>query len=81
MFKCYKIRGYNLEESKTNTQGLTSLRLLIAMAYTTTSLKRKLLRQKYQAQYLTRLTEKSRSERRHSNFWIGVYYLKEIFFE
>jgi hypothetical protein len=61
------------EDSKANTQRLTSLILLIAIAYTATSLKGKMFRQTHQAKYLARLTEKSRRNRRHSNFWIGLY--------
>jgi hypothetical protein len=73
MFKDCKTGGYNLEGSKANTQRLTSLILLIAIAYTATSLKGKKFRQTNQAKYLARLTEKSRRDRRHSNFWIGLY--------
>nr|WP_293110731.1 hypothetical protein [Okeania sp. SIO2F4] len=35
MFKDCKTGGYNLEGSQANTQGLTNLILLIAIAYTT----------------------------------------------
>ncbi|NES87414.1 MAG: IS4 family transposase [Moorea sp. SIO2B7] len=73
MFKDCKTGGYNLEGSKANTQRLTSLILLIAIAYTSTSLKGKIFRQTNQAKYLARLTEKSRRGRRHSNFWLGLY--------
>lgn len=73
MFKDCKTGGYNLEGSKANTKRLTSLILLIAIAYTSTSLKGKMFRQTHQAKYLARLTEKSRRNRRHSNFWVGLY--------
>jgi hypothetical protein len=73
MFKDCKTGGYNLEGSKANAQRLTSLILLIAIAYTATSLKGKKFQQTNQAKYLARLTEKSRRDRRHSNFWIGLY--------
>jgi hypothetical protein len=73
MFKDCKTGGYNLEGSKANTRRLTSLILLIAIAYTATSLKGKTFRQTHQAKYLARLTEKSRRDKRHSNFWIGLY--------
>jgi len=73
MFKDCKTGGYNLEGSKANTRRLTSLILLIAIAYTSTSLKGKTFRQTYQAKYLARLTENSRRDKRHSNFWIGLY--------
>jgi hypothetical protein len=73
MFKDCKTGGYNLEGSKANTPRLNSLILLIAIAYTATSLKGQRFRQTNQAKYLARLTEKSRLDRRHSNFWIGLY--------
>ena len=73
MFKDCKTGGYNLEGSKANTQRLTSLILLIAIAYTATSLKGQIFRQKHQAQYIARLQEKHRTDRRHSNFWLGLY--------
>jgi hypothetical protein len=52
---------------------LTSLILLIAIAYTATSLKGKTFRQTHYSKYIARLKEKSRRDRRHSNFWIGLY--------
>ncbi len=73
MFKDCKTGGYNLEGSKANNKRLTSLILLIAIAYTATSLKGQTFRQTNQAKYLARLTEKSRRDRRHSHFWIGLY--------
>ncbi len=73
MFKDCKTGGYNLEGSKVNNKRLTSLILLIAIAYTATSLKGKIFRQTHFSKYLARLTEKSRCDRRHSNFWIGLY--------
>ncbi len=73
MFKDCKTGGYNLEGSKANNKRLTSLILLIAIAYTATSLRGKLFRQTHFSKYIARLTEKSRRDRRHSNFWIGLY--------
>ncbi len=81
MFKDCKTGGYNLEGSKANNKRLTSLILLIAVqphsrsetAYTATSLKGKTFRQTHYSKYIARLKEKSRLDRRHSNFWIGLY--------
>lgn len=73
MFKDCKTGGYNLEGSKANIERLTSLILLIAIAYTSTSLKGKTFKQTHQAKYIARLTENSKRDRRHSNFWIGLY--------
>ncbi len=73
MFKDCKTGGYNLEGSKANTQRLTSLILLIAIAYTCTALKGKVFRQNQTAKYIARLQEKHRTDKRHSNFWLGLY--------
>ena len=73
MFKDCKTGGYNLEGSKANTKRLTSLILLIAIAYTCTALKGQVFRKKHQAKYIARLQEKSRNEKRHSDFWLGLY--------
>lgn len=73
MFKDCKTGGYNLEGSKANNQRLTSLILLIAIAYTNTALKGKFIKTTGQAKYIARLQDKRRIKRRHSNFWIGLY--------
>ena len=73
MFKDCKTGGYNLEGRKANNKRLNSLILLIAIAYTATSLRGKTFRHTNQAKYIARLTEKSRSARRHSHFLIGLY--------
>ncbi len=73
MFKDCKTGGYNLEGSKANNQRLQTLILLIAIAYTATSLRGKTFRQTHYSKYIARLKEKSRRDRRHSNFWIGLY--------
>lgn len=73
MFKDCKTGGYNLEGSKANVERLTRIILLIAFAYTVTSLKGKALKDKGLQNYIARLREKKRIGRRHSNFWIGLY--------
>ncbi len=73
MFKDCKTGGYNLEGSKANNRRLTSLVLLIANAYTATALKGKFLKKTGQAKYIARLKDKKRVERRHSDFWVGLY--------
>jgi hypothetical protein len=73
MFKDCQTGGYNLEGSKANNQRLTSLILLIAIAYTNTALKGKFIKKTGQAEYIGRLQDKRRIQRRHSNFWIGLY--------
>ena len=73
MFKDCKTGGYNLEGSQANTQRLTNLILLIALAYTTSVLKGKSIKNSGHQKYIARLTETQRAASRHSNFWLGLY--------
>ena len=78
MFKDCKTGGYNLEGTKASTERLNRLVLLIAMAYTLSSLQGNTTRCSNQEKYVCRLKEVTRSQRRHSNFWIGLYGLTWI---
>jgi hypothetical protein len=73
MFKDCKTGGYNLEGTKANVHRLTNLILLIAIAYTISALKGKLIKNSGFQKYISRLDEKKRKSKRHSNFWIGLY--------
>jgi hypothetical protein len=73
MFKDCKTGGYNLEGSKANSERLTRLVLLIAIAYTSVVLRGTSINKKGQQKYIARLKEAKRKARRHSNFWIGLY--------
>ena len=73
MFKDYKSGGYNLEGTKANTQRLCGLLLLIAISYTSNILTGKKIKNKKQERYVNRGREKGRKQRRHSNFWVGIY--------
>jgi hypothetical protein len=73
MFKDCKTGGYNLEGSKANKQRLSNLILLIALAYTQSSIKGQFLKNKGCQKYLAKVTEKGRQIRSHSNFWLGLY--------
>jgi hypothetical protein len=73
MFKDCKSGGYNLEESKACVERLTSLVLLIALAYTCAGLRGQAIKHKGQQKYIGRLKELKRMTRRHSNFWVGLY--------
>ena len=73
MFKDCKSGGYNLEESKACVERLTSLVLLIALAYTCAGLRGQAIKHKGQQKYIGRLKELKRLTRRHSNFWVGLY--------
>jgi hypothetical protein len=73
MFKDCKTGGYNLEGSKGNQVRLTNLILLIAIAYTGSVLKGKIIKNKGYQKYIARLTESKRKDKRHSDFWVGLY--------
>lgn len=73
MFKDCKTGGYNLEGSKADSFRLTNLILLIAIAYTNSALKGKIIKNKSYQKYISRLTEAKRKNKRHSDFWVGLY--------
>ena len=73
MFRDHKSGGYNLEGSKASIRRLTNLILLIAIAYTLSALKGKSIKNRGYQKYISRLTESKRQERRHSDFWVGLY--------
>ncbi|BAZ47191.1 transposase (plasmid) [Chondrocystis sp. NIES-4102] len=68
-----KSGGYNLEKCQGNEQRLLSLILLIAIAYTCAVNKGQNIAFKGVKEYVCRLPENFRKEKRHSNFWIGLY--------
>ncbi len=72
MFKDCKSGGYNLEDSLI-VERLTSLVLLIALAYTCAGLRGQSIKSCGQQKYIGSLKELKRIQRRHSNFWIGLY--------
>jgi hypothetical protein len=61
------------EKSHGHNQRLNSLILLIAIAYTCGILQGKKIKNMGIQKYVGRLTQCSRSIRRHSSFWIGLY--------
>ena len=73
MFKDCKTGGYNLEKSHANNQRLSSLIVLIAIAYSCAVIQGQKIKKMGIQKYVGRLTEYGRSIRRHSSFWIGLY--------
>jgi uncharacterized protein (UPF0128 family) len=73
MFKDCKTGGYNLESSQANPDRLVRLILLIALAMTSAWLHGQRTKFKKQESYICRQEEKNRTQKRHSNFWIGLY--------
>jgi hypothetical protein len=73
MFKDCKSGGYNLEGSKASTERLTRLVLLIAFAYTFSTLKGKIIKSLGQQKYIGRERKFKQSKTKNSNFWLGLY--------
>lgn len=73
MFKDCKTGGYNLERSHANNKRLSSLILLIALAYSCAIIQGQKIKKLGVQKYVGRVTECGRSIRRHSSFWIGLY--------
>jgi hypothetical protein len=71
--KIVKQAVYNLEKSHANNQRLSSLILLIAIAYSCAVIQGQKIKTMGVQKYVGRLTEYGRSIRRHSSFWIGLY--------
>ena len=73
MFRDCKSGGYNLEGSQANTQRLTNLILLIAIAYTASCLVGLKIRNTGYQEYINRLQIEGQNRPRHSCFWTGIY--------
>lgn len=72
MFRDFKKGGYNLEETNVSGERLIVLILLIAIAYTSTTLQGQQIKRKGIHKYIGRVKEYGRIERRHSSFYIGL---------
>ena len=73
MFRDFKSGGYNLEGTKLEDKRLMSLVLLITLAYSQATLSGEIIKNKGITKYVGRVREKGRTERRHSNFYIGLH--------
>ena len=73
MFRDFKKGGYNLEGTGVKDDRLIALVLLIAIAYTTATMQGKKIQQMGLQNYIGRVKEVRRIERRHSSFYIGLY--------
>lgn len=73
MFRDFKKGGYNLEDTNVSAERLIVLILLIAIAYTSTTLQGQQIKRKAIQKYIGRVKEYGRIERRHSSFYIGLY--------
>ncbi|MBD2615982.1 IS4 family transposase [Nostoc punctiforme FACHB-252] len=73
MFKDCKTGGYNLESSQASPDRLVRLIFLIALAMTSAWLQGQKIKLQRQQSYICRSQERGKTEKRHSNFWIGLY--------
>jgi hypothetical protein len=73
MFKDCKSGGYNLEGSFASIERLTRLVLLIAIAYSFSTLKGQAIKLKAQQKYIGRERKIQQSLTKNSNFWLGLY--------
>jgi hypothetical protein len=73
MFKDCKTGGYHLEGSSASIRRLTNLVLLIAIAYTISTLKGKSLIRKGQKEYISRLRKVKQVMTKNSKFLLGLY--------
>ena len=73
MFRDFKKGGYNLEDTNVKGERFISLVLLIAIAYTSTTIQGQRIKRKGVQKYVGRIKEYARLERRHSSFYVGLY--------
>ncbi|MCL1463883.1 IS4 family transposase [Argonema galeatum] len=73
MFRDYKKGGYNLELTGVTGDRLIALIILITLAYTSAIMSGEKIKNKGVVKYVGRVKEKRRTQRRHSNFYIGIH--------
>jgi len=73
MFREFKKGGYNLEDTNVKGERFISLVLLIAIAYTGATIQGQEIKRKGVQNYVARVKEYNRLERRHSSFYVGLY--------
>lgn len=73
MFRDFKSGGYNLEDCRLTGQRFLAIVLLITIAYTLATSQGKTMRYRRVSRYVGRVKEPGRTQKRHSDFWIGLY--------
>ena len=73
MFRDFKKGGYDLERTKLTGHRLTSLIILITLAYSMATFSGKIIKDKGLAKYVGRVRKNKKIQRRHSNFYIGLH--------
>jgi hypothetical protein len=72
MFRDFKLGGYDLEDTQVTGERLIALILLITLAYSYSTFSGVIIKRKGVAKYVSRPTEPQRTQRRASNFSIGL---------
>jgi hypothetical protein len=78
MFRDFKSGGYNLEDTLLTGHRLSTLILLITLAYASATFSGEILKGQGNAKYVGRVKEKGRTERRHSDFYLGIHALSWV---
>ena len=73
MFRDCKTGGYNLAECHTIEARLSAIILIIAIAYTSAIIQGIDITTLKVERYICRPKASHRIQRRHSNFWVGLY--------
>lgn len=73
MFRDWKSGGYNLEDTNVSQKRFMSLLVLVTIAYFCSTIYGKTIKRMGLQKYVGRVQEAGRQERRHSNFYIGLY--------
>ena len=81
MFRDFKKGGYNLEDTNVKGERFISLVLLIAIAYSCATIQGKQIKRKGVQNYVSRVKEYNRFERRHSSFYVGLYGYNWVYFK
>ncbi|NES93282.1 IS4 family transposase [Okeania sp. SIO2B9] len=74
MFRDFKSGGYNLEGSRLAPEYLSTLLIVVAIAYTSAMLQGRAIKKKGIQEYIARPETKSNKGRRHSAFYIGQHH-------
>ena len=73
MFRDFKSGGYHLEDTAVREERFMSLVVMVTLAYAAATLQGQRIKQKGVQKYVGRVKESGRTQRRHSNFYIGLH--------
>lgn len=73
MFRDFKSGGYHIEDTAVREERFMSLVVMVTLAYAAATLQGQRIKQKGVQKYVGRVKESGRTQRRHSNFYIGLH--------